>query len=60
MKTHTTPTTVKELRAQIDAAKAVAMKRFEDDYGPGAIDGLNRIRKNNAKALDDICKYLDR
>lgn len=52
--------TAADIRQQVEEAKQQAMKRFEQDYGPGAIDGLDRLRKNNAKALESICKALGR
>ncbi len=50
--------TAEQIRAEVEAAKAVAMKRFASDYGPNAIANLHALRKNNARALDSICKAL--
>lgn len=50
------PTTAAEVRAAVERAKAEAMARFVADYGRNAEAGLQALRRNNAKALADICK----
>ena len=51
--------TVAEIRAQVEAAKVQAEKRYDKDSGAGAFKALTEYRaKNNAAALADICRVL--
>ena len=47
--------TAAQIRAEVEAAKAEAIKRFDRDAGPGAFAALTAYAKaNNARALADI------
>ena len=49
--------TVKQIRAEVDAAKREAAKQYDRNAGPGAFAALAEYAKaNNAAALDDICR----
>ena len=53
--------TLEQIRAKIEAAKAQAKVNFERNMGQGSWDRLTQYREeNNARALNQICAFLDR